>query len=298
MNPLSKCELCERRCKIDRIKGELGFCKSPKNIKIARTSLHFYEEPCISGKNGSGTIFFSHCNLRCIFCQNYDISINQFGKEITLKHFANLCLSLQEHKAHNINLVTPTCYIPQIKKGIQKAKKLGLTIPIVYNTSSYETKEALKSLDGIIDVYLPDFKYYDNQLAIKYSQASNYQETAKKAIAEMYRQTGPILLDDTGIVQKGVIVRHLMLPTHLEDSKKIVKYLYDTYHDNIFISIMNQYTPIRHLPQEELNHTVTEKEYDELINYAYDLGIRNAFIQEGETQKESFIPDFSHYQEL
>lgn len=294
---LSCCTLCPRNCKVNRNNGELGFCKAGKNIKIAKYSLHYWEEPCISGKNGSGTIFFSCCNLKCIFCQNYDISTNNYGKEISIEEFADICLELQNKKANNINLVTGVMYIPLIKEGLILAKNKGLNIPIVYNSSGYEKVEALKELDGIIDIYLPDFKYFDNKLAINFSKADNYFEIAKNALQEMYRQVGKAKYKK-GIMQKGVIVRHLLLPNHIEDSKKVIKYLYDTYKDNITISIMNQYTPVRKIMNyEELNNTVTEKEYDELINYACDLGITNAFIQEGETYKESFIPDFKIFKD-
>lgn len=294
---LSCCTLCPRNCKVNRNNGELGFCKAGKNIKIAKYSLHYWEEPCISGKNGSGTIFFSCCNLKCLFCQNYDISTNNYGKEISIEEFADICLELQSKKANNINLVTGVMYIPLIKEGLILAKNKGLNIPIVYNSSGYEKVEALKELDGIIDIYLPDFKYFDNEIAINFSKADNYFEIAKNALQEMYRQVGKAKYKK-GIMQKGVIVRHLLLPNHIDDSKKVIKYLYDTYKDNITISIMNQYTPVRKIMNyEELNNTVTEKEYDELINYACDLGITNAFIQEGETYKESFIPDFKIFKD-
>ena len=294
---LSCCTLCPRNCKVNRNDGELGFCKAGKNIKIAKYSLHYWEEPCISGKNGSGTIFFSCCNLKCLFCQNYDISTNNYGKEISIEEFADICLELQNKKANNINLVTGVMYIPLIKEGLILAKNKGLNIPIVYNSSGYEKVEALKELDGIIDIYLPDFKYFDNKLAINFSKADNYFEIAKNALQEMYRQVGKAKYKK-GIMQKGVIVRHLLLPNHIDDSKKVIKYLYDTYKDNITISIMNQYTPVRKIMNyEELNNTITEKEYDELINYACDLGITNAFIQEGETYKESFIPDFKIFKD-
>lgn len=295
---LYKCDICPRKCGINRNNNELGFCKSGKNIKIARYSLHYWEEPCISGTNGSGTIFFSGCNLKCIFCQNYDISIDCLGKEISIERFSDICIELQKLKALNINLVTPTTYIPQIKEGLILAKKKGLKIPIVYNTSGYENIETLKDLEGLVDIYLPDFKYYDNNLANKFSSTNNYCETAKLALKEMYRQVGKPIIKNN-IMKKGIIVRHLLLPGHLDDSKKIIKYLYDTYKNNIYISIMNQYTPVRKIKQyKELNNIVSDKEYDELINYALDLGVTKAFIQEGETCKESFIPDFSNFENI
>lgn len=290
MKELEICNLCPRNCRVNRYK-ELGYCQAPANLVVARADLHHFEEPIISGTKGSGTIFFSYCNLKCIFCQNYQISEEHIGKPITTDKFKDICLKLQAKGAHNINLVTPTHFIPLIKEGLIKAKNAGLKIPVIYNTSSYENINHLKSLEGLIDVYLPDLKYYDNDLAIKYSNCQNYFKYATMAIQEMYRQVGAPIIKNN-LITKGVIVRHLLLPGHLNDSKKIIKYLYDTYDDNIFISIMNQYTPIRKVKYENLNHTVTDEEYNELINYACDLGITNGFIQEGETQKKSFIPDF------
>lgn len=293
---LNNCKLCPRNCGVDRTNNELGFCKAGNKIKIARYSLHFWEEPCLSSDKGSGTIFFSCCNLKCIFCQNYEISSNNYGKEISIEEFSDICLKLQDKGANNINLVTPTIYIPLIKEGLILAKKKGLVIPIVYNTSGYESVEALKELDGLIDIYLPDFKYFDDSLGEKFSLVKDYSKYAKDAIKEMYRQVGKNKFKDD-IMIKGVIVRHLLLPSHSDDSRKIIKYLYDTYKDNIYISIMNQYTPVRRIDKFlELNNTVSECEYDNLINYACDLGITNAFIQEGETCKESFIPDFSKFE--
>ncbi len=293
---LNNCRLCPRNCGVDRTNNELGFCKAPSKIKIARYSLHFWEEPCLSSDKGSGTIFFSCCNLKCVFCQNFEISSNNYGREISVDEFSNICLKLQDKGANNINLVTPTMYIPLIKEGLILAKKKGLVIPIVYNTSGYENIEALKELDGLIDIYLPDFKYYDDSLGRKFSLVKDYSKYAKEAIKEMYRQVGKNKFKDD-IMVKGVIVRHLLLPSHSDDSKKIIKYLYDTYKDNIYMSIMNQYTPVRKIDKyPELNSTVLESEYDELINYACDLGVTNAFIQEGETCKESFIPDFTKFE--
>ena len=295
---LDKCMLCPRKCGVNRNIGELGFCKASNKIKIARHSLHMWEEPCISGTKGSGTIFFSCCNLKCIFCQNYDISTNNLGKEISVLRFKDICLELQKKGALNINLVTPTMYVPLIKEGLILAKKEGLKIPIVYNSSGWENVETLKELDGLIDIYLPDFKYYDDNLAKNFSNIFDYFEITKKAIEEMYRQVGKNEFKDD-IMTKGVIVRHLLLPKHIDDSKKILKHLHDTYKDNIYISIMNQYTPLRNIKEySELNETVSDSEYDLLINYACDLGIVNAFIQEGETCKESFIPDFTKFDEI
>ncbi len=292
MSETYKCNLCPRSCNVDR-KTTKGYCKAPNKIVVALSSLHMYEEPIISGSKGSGTIFFSYCNLNCIFCQNYEISIENYGQEISINKFKDICLSLQEKGANNINLVTPTCYINLIREGLIKAKKEGLHIPIIYNTSSYENVDALKSLEGLIDVYLPDLKYYSDELAMKYSNCKDYFKYAHLAIKEMYRQTKKPIIKN-GLIKKGVIVRHLLLPGHLNDSKKVIKYLHDTYKDNIYISIMNQYTPVRKLEYPNLNRTVTKKEYDSLIEYAIDLNITNAFIQVGKTQEKSFIPNFKN----
>ncbi len=272
-----------------------GFCGETNKLVVARASLHMWEEPCISGETGSGTVFFSGCNLKCVFCQNFDISSKCHGKEITVERLAEIFLELQEKGALNINLVTPTHYVIQIISALKIAKKNGLNIPIVYNTSCYEKRETIKLLDGLIDIYLPDFKYFDNQYSNKYSKAPNYFEYASEALDEMVKQVGCAEFDENGIMKKGVIVRHLLLPGLISDSKNVLKYLYDTYKDKIYISIMNQYTPLPHVSKyQELNRKVTEQEYDELINYAIDLGIENGFIQEGETCSESFIPEFDN----
>lgn len=287
---LNKCALCPRNCMVNRNTGELGFCKSKNKIKIAKAYLHMWEEPPITGKNGSGTIFFSNCNLRCLFCQNYYISEKGNGVEIDTLRFANICLDLQEKGATNINLVTPTHYVPLIIDGLKLAKSRGLTIPIVYNSSGYEKRETIRLLDGIVDVYLPDFKYYSDEYAIKYSRCKDYFKYAKESLDEMVRQRPKCVFDKDGNIISGVIVRHLLLPKMEEDSKKILKYLYDTYNDKIYLSIMNQYTPVRKCKYQELNTKVDEKIYDEIIDYAWSIGIRNAFIQDGDTQNESFIP--------
>lgn len=293
LDQFSSCHLCPRDCGINR-NVHKGVCGASNQMKIARFSLHEWEEPCLSGTNGSGTIFFTYCNLQCIFCQNYKISSEHVGKEISIQEFSDICLKLQEMGAHNINLVTPTHYVPLIVEGINLARKSGLTLPIVYNTSGYEKVETIQMLEGVIDIYLPDFKYFDDNLARSYSNVSNYTSYAMKSLEEMVRQVGSPKYDEDGLLQKGVIVRHLCLPGLIEDSKHVLKYLYDTYKDQIIISIMNQYTPVRMIPKfENLNRTLTEEEYDEIINYACDIGITNAFIQEGETQKSSFIPEFS-----
>lgn len=290
MNTLKKCHLCPRNCLVNRYEN-VGYCRAKAKLKIALASIHMWEEPVISGRDGSGTIFFSHCNLGCIFCQNYKIR-NGYGKEISIKRFSEICLELQSRGANNINLVTPTHYVPLIRKGLIQAKNRGLIIPIVYNTSSYENEVTIESMKGLVDVYLADLKYYDDNYAKKYSNCNNYFEVATKAIGKMVAQVGSPIIHN-GLMKRGVIVRVLLLPGLLEDAKKIIKYLYETYHDNIYISIMNQYTPVDKYVYEELNNKVAESVYDELVNFAYDIGVRNAFIQEGETQKDSFIPNFN-----
>ena len=286
----NNCNLCPRGCRVNRNKGELGFCKSGNKIKIAKAYLHMWEEPCITGKKGSGTIFFSGCNLRCIFCQNYYISEMNNGVEISVNRFSQVCLDLQSRGATNINLVTPTHYVPLIIDGIKLARRNGLCIPIVYNSSGYETVDTIKLLDEVVDVYLPDFKYYSDELAMKYSGCRDYFKYANIAIEEMVRQKGECLFDKDGNIISGVIIRHLIIPSRIEDSKKILKYLYQKYGNKVYFSIMNQYTPVKKFDLKELNRTVNNSEYDEVINYAWDLGIRQAFIQEGMTQSESFIP--------
>lgn len=295
---MDECRLCPRECLVNRLAGEVGYCGCGDEMVIARYSLHKWEEPCISGSNGSGTIFFSYCNMKCIFCQNYDISTLHKGRVVSVCEFSDICLELEKMGASNINLVTGVMYIPLIVEGIKLARSHGLSIPIVYNSSGYESVNALKELEGIVDIYLPDLKYYDNDLAIKYSKCSDYFKYASLAIEEMYRQVGKVKFSSDGLILRGVIVRHLILPGSILDSKMIIKYLYQSYGDDIFISIMNQYTPIRKLEYSCLNRTLDECEYDEVIDYAYDLGVRNAYVQEEGTEKESFIPDFSVFNAL
>ncbi len=292
MNLYQNCTLCPRKCHVNRYKQK-GFCNLKNEIRVALAKPFFYEEPPISGINGSGTIFFSNCNLKCCFCQNIEISKYNKGRNISITRLAEIMIELQQQNVHNINLVTPTMYIPSIIKAIKKAKKNGLKIPIIYNSSGYENKDIIKLLDGYIDVYLPDFKYYDDNIAMKYSKAPNYLENVKLGIMEMVRQTGPCTFDRNGLIIKGTIVRHLMLPTMKEDTKKIIKYLYQTYHDTIYLSIMNQYTPINNIPFKELTSSIKENEYNEIIDYAISLGVSNAFCQIGETVSNSFIPSFN-----
>lgn len=293
MDMLESCMLCPRNCKVNRHKS-VGFCGASDNVKLAYYSLHQWEEPVISGENGSGTVFFSNCNLRCLFCQNKKISTdrNSYGKEISNDKLKEIFLKLQDLGAHNINLVTPTHYVPQIIDVLKEVKNKDLKIPVVYNTSSYENVSTIESLNGLVDIYLADLKYFDEELGSKYSKCDDYFKYASLAIEAMYKQTGKFQIKDNLLVS-GLIVRVLVLPGHVEDSKKIIKYLYDTYKDNIIISIMNQYTPVCKIDAfPNLNRKLTDEEYDEVIDYACSLGIENAFVQEGETQSESFIPDF------
>ncbi len=288
----SSCTLCPRNCHADRTNGSLGYCSMPETLMVARASLHMWEEPCISGTNGSGTVFFSGCNLKCVFCQNHTIAIGQKGKEITIPQLSDLFFMLQDKGAHNINLVTPSHYIPSVASALTYAKLHGLTIPIVYNTSGYDSVESLSLLDGLVDIYLPDFKYVSSELSLRYSHASDYFETASKALAEMYRQVKDPVFDGE-LMKKGIIVRHLLLPGCTKDSKDVIRYLYETYGDRIFISIMNQYTPLPHVfAYPEINRKVTEAEYDDVVDFAIDLGVEQGFIQEGDTASESFIPEF------
>lgn len=290
---LAKCRLCLRSCGVNRLAGELGFCKAGKEIKVARAALHYWEEPCISGKQGSGTVFFSNCNLRCVFCQNHPISHQGVGKEIPAERLSQIFLELQEQGAHNINLVTPTHYVPQIIRSLEAARQKGLNLPVVYNTNSYESIETVKLLQGHIDVYLPDLKYFGNQYAKKYSGINNYFSNASQVVNEMFRQVGEVKFNKEGLIQKGVLIRHLMLPGLLFDSKKVVDYIYNHFGDSVYISLMNQYTPLYNADKyNEINRPLNPKHYDGLIEYCIALGIRNAYIQETGAASEDFVPEF------
>lgn len=291
---LKSCRLCPRNCGVNRLKGEKGYCRAGKDIKAALASLHKWEEPCISGKNGSGTIFFSSCNLRCVFCQNYKISSNDFGTEISSEKLSEIFLNEQEKGANNINLVTPTHYVPQIIEAIDSAKSKGLSIPILYNSSGYEKVETIKALKGYIDVYLPDIKYFSDKYAVRYSNAPNYFKYASSAVLEMIDQVGKVQFDENGIIKKGVIVRHMMLPGLLFDSKKIMDFICRNIKDYVYVSIMNQYTPMFNAASfPEINKTLNPKHYDALIQYALDNGLEHGFIQESGTATKDFIPDFN-----
>ena len=294
------CSLCPRNCFVDRVNGRTGYCGQTDKIYVARAALHMWEEPCISGKEGSGTVFFCGCPLRCIFCQNHMIALGKeksgekIGKEISILRLKEIFLELQSKRANNINLVTGTHYIPQIVQALQIAKAEGLKIPIVYNTGGYEKVESLRLLDGLVDIYLPDMKYVSKELSKEYSNAPDYFDVASKALAEMVKQVGELKFDDRGYLKKGVIVRHLVLPGSTRDSKAVLEYLWNTYGDSIYISIMNQYTPMEQIKNHPLlSRKVTKREYQKVIDYALSLGWENGFIQEGETAKESFIPGFN-----
>lgn len=289
-----KCNLCPRECSVDRSNGKIGYCGETSRIRVARTSLHQWEEPCITGEHGSGTVFFTGCNLKCIFCQNHNIADGSVGKVFSVEELAEAFLRLQEKNASNINLVTAGHFVKQVAEALIVAKEKGLTIPVVYNSSGYETVESLCLLEGLVDVYLPDCKYFSSEIAKKYSNAENYFEVAAKAIEEMVRQAGkPVFDNEKGIMLKGVIVRHLVLPGHTKDSMAVLNYLWDTYGDAVYISVMNQYTPMVYQAlYKNLNRRVTKREYDRVLDYLLSLGVENAFIQEGETAKESFVPKF------
>lgn len=290
---MKNCTVCPRKCGANRDAGELGYCKKDSRIFIARAALHFWEEPCISGDEGSGTVFFSGCNLKCIYCQNSKIALGNVGKEVSDAQLDAVFEKLFEEGANNINLVTPTHYIPQIATAIERAKKRDFPLPFVYNSGGYELKESLKRLDGLIDIYMPDFKYWTKESAKLYSNAPDYPQIAKEAIDEMYTQCPVSLYDERGIMQKGLIVRHMLIPKHVYEAKRIVSYLFENYKNNIVYSLMSQYTPMGKFENHpELERRVTKKEYDSFVDYCIELGVENAFVQSGESAKESFIPDF------
>jgi putative pyruvate formate lyase activating enzyme len=294
----TKCELCPRGCQVNREAEQMGVCRVSSKLKVARAALHFWEETCISGTKGSGAVFFSGCSMHCVFCQNREIAKGIVGKEIEKERLSDIFLELQGRGANNINLVTPGHYVPHIVWAVEQAKNQGLCIPIVYNTSSYEKVDTLKQLEGIVDVYLPDFKYWEPQTAQKYSNAPDYPKVARAAIEEMVRQqpTAEFVYDreqDVDLIQKGVIVRQLLLPGQLRDAKRIVKYLYETYGNKIILSLMSQYTPLAHVEKyPELNRKVDRRTYERYVDYAMEIGVENGFIQEEDVAEESFIPHF------
>lgn len=293
MEELKSCNICPHKCGVNRLNGIKGRCKCDNKIKIALASVHNYEEPCISGKNGSGTVFFSNCNLNCIYCQNYEISQLGKGKEVTIEHLAQIFIKQQEKNVNNINLVTPTMYVPQIIEAIKIARKKGLNIPIIYNSNGYENVETIKKLNGYIDIYLPDLKYYSNEIAKKYSKIDNYFETAISAIKEMQKQVGNPIFNEEGIIQKGVIIRHLILPHHLLNTKNILKYVKENFDENTYISIMAQYFPTYKAKEDKLiNRKLTKKEYKEIENYLYLLNLKNGYIQELGEHEGEYVPNF------
>lgn len=292
----SPCNLCPRECGVDRKNGQTGFCLMDDRIMVARAALHMWEEPCISGRSGSGTVFFSGCSLRCVYCQNYEIAAGKTGKQVSVGQLSDIFLKLQEKGAANINLVTPDHYMTGVADAVLRAKEMGLVLPIVYNGSGYEKREVIEKLAGIVDIYLTDFKYMDSGLAARYSAAPDYPTVAKAALAEMAASVGLPVFDEGGMMKKGVIVRHLLLPGHKKNARDVLRYVYETYGDSVYLSLMNQYTPPERLKgnpdYEEICRKVTKREYDAVADYAIALGVRNAFIQEGDTAKESFIPAF------
>jgi putative pyruvate formate lyase activating enzyme len=291
-NHLSACRLCPRDCGVNRLENQLGFCQAGKQIRLARAALHFWEEPCLSGTHGSGTVFFSGCNLRCIYCQNANLSHKNFGKEISTKRLAEIFLELQAQKAHNINLVTPTPYIWQIIEAIKLAKQKGLIIPIVYNSGSYEKPESIKLLKDHIDIYLPDLKYFSPELSQRYSAAPDYFSFASQSIKEMYFQVGEPVFSQAGILQKGVIIRHLILPSCIHDPKKIIDFVSETFGSSVLFSLMNQYTPFHNSAKfPELQKPLDPQTYAELITYAEEKGLK-LYTQAAGTDSESFIPPF------
>lgn len=290
---LRSCRLCPRECGVNRLEGQRGFCRETAEITAARAALHRWEEPCISGSRGSGAVFFSGCTLGCVFCQNQEIASGNCQQTVSRNRLLEIFLNLQNEGAANINLITAGHFAPQIAEALKAAKGKGLSIPVVYNSGGYEKTETLQLLEGLVDVYLPDFKYMDEELSTRYCAAPDYSRRAKSALAEMVRQRGSCVFDKEGYLKKGVLVRHLILPGHTRDSMAVLKYLYDTYGNQIYISIMNQYTPLKQVEKyPELNRKITRREYEKVLDYALALGISQAYMQEGETAKESFIPAF------
>ena len=287
---LEKCTICPHNCGINRTNNQIGRCKSKDIVKIALYSTHNFEEPCISGKKGSGTVFFSNCNMNCVFCQNYEISQQGKGKEISIEELAEIFIKKQEKNVENINLVTPTSYVPQIIEAIKIARNKGLKLPIVYNTNGYEKVETLKMLEGYVDIYLPDFKYSDNELGKRLSKVDNYFEIATKALKEMYRQTGKAVFNENGIMQKGMIIRHLVLPNHILNSRRVLKWINENMYD-VYVSVMAQYFPTYKAKNiEDINRKLTKEEYEQIENYLYRLDLENGYIQELGEHEEEYVP--------
>jgi putative pyruvate formate lyase activating enzyme len=290
---LNKCNLCPNMCNVNRNKGEKGLCKNDAKVKIALASLHHYEEPCISGINGSGTVFFTNCNMRCVFCQNYRISQEGIGNDISVEELADKFITLQNMKAHNINLVSPTPHVIQIINAIKIAKEKGLSIPIIYNCGGYESIDTIKLLNGYIDVYLPDFKYSNNELGKKYSGVNNYFDSASTSIKEMFNQVGSPIFDANGMIQKGMIIRTLILPMHIQNTKDILKWISENLGNDVYISVMSQYFPTYKAKEYKfINRKINKKEYDEIENYLFSLNFKNGYIQEIGNNEESYVPNF------
>ena len=289
---LEKCAICPHNCGINRLNNQIGRCKSKDTVKVALYSTHNFEEPCISGKKGSGTVFFSNCNMNCVFCQNYEISQQGKGKEISIEELADIFIKQQEKDVENINLVTPTSYVPQIIEAIKIARGNGLKLPIVYNTNGYEKVETLKMLDGFVDIYLPDFKYSDNELGKRLSKVENYFEIATEALKEMYRQTGKAVFNDEGIMQRGMIIRHLVLPNHILNSRRVLKWINENMHD-VYVSVMAQYFPTYKAKEiDDINRKLTKEEYEQIENYLYRLDLENGYIQELGEHEEEYVPNW------
>ena len=290
---LENCNICPHNCNVNRLNNKIGWCKSKDTVKVAKFSTHNFEEPCISGKNGSGTVFFSNCNMKCVFCQNYEISQQGVGQEISIQDLANIFVKQQEKGVENINLVTPTSYVPQIIEALKIAKSNGLHIPIVYNTNGYEKVETLKMLEGYIDIYLPDFKYSDNDLAKRFSKVDNYFEVTTKALIEMHRQTGKLEFTNEGIMKKGMIIRHLVLPNHILNSRRVLKWINDNMND-VYVSVMAQYFPTYKAKEiKDINRKLTKEEYEKIENYLYSLNIENGYIQELGDHEEEYVPKWN-----
>ena len=290
---LSHCMVCPRTCGIDRTKGQIGFCRAPYLPKVALVSQHNWEEPPISGTKGSGTVFFSHCNLGCVFCQNHDISQDGFGQEISIERLAEIFLEQQERGFHNVNLVSAVQFIPQVAKALKIAKENGLTIPVVYNSNGYESTEGLRMLEGLVDVYLPDFKYWDNELGLKYSNCPHYRETASDAILEMRRQVGDDIIDENGLMQKGIILRHLVLPGQYKDSCKVLDWIWKNLGEETFVSLMSQYTPMHRAKEiKALSRKLTTFEYDKVVDHFFEIGLKNGFMQKRSSATSEYTPTF------
>ncbi len=289
---LKKCHICPKNCGVDRTKNN-GFCGANIYPKVALVSVHNFEEPCISGTKGSGTVFFSGCNLKCVFCQNYEISQLNLGKEVTPNNLANIFLKQQQKGVHNINVVSAGHFILQLKEALVIAKEKGLSIPVVYNSSGYERAEAIKILNGLVDVYLPDIKYFSSEISLNYSNAADYFNYASKAVIEMYNQCGKNVFDNNGLIKRGVIIRHLVLPNCRKDSFKVLEFIKNTFGDNVYVSILRQYTPMYKAKNiKELNRRVTTFEYQSVVDYFFDIGLKNGYMQSADSAKDIYTPDF------